>query len=258
MRHCFFHHNENGILTGGNPKSHIIVEKSEFAYNGAGDGKSHNLYIGKIDRLTFRYNYSHHAIIGHNIKSRAVHNVIVNNRIMDGTDGNASYAVDIPNAGITYLIGNIIQQGEKAENWAIIAFGMESMVRPVNSLIMINNTVVNDRSSGKFITTKGSNDNIVAVNNLFAGKGKLPETRSLWRANVLNDVDPEFLNRAQFDYQLKPDSPAIDKADTEFFKSHKPLLDIDIFPRQEYSHKASSRKRNIINGLDIGALEYGK
>ena len=256
VMNCYFHDNENGILAGGNPNSHIIIENSEFSYNGAGDGKSHNLYIGKIGRLTFRYNYSHHAVIGHNLKSRAIQNVIVNNRIMDEEAGNASYAVDIPNGGIAYLIGNIIQQGQKAENWAIAAFGMEDMSRPANTMYLINNTIVNDRHSGRFISTKGSYNNIVAINNIFAGKGELPEDRNSWSANILNDEDPEFVNRVNFDYRLKAGSPAIDKANSSFLESHKPEIEIDIFPTHEYQHKASSKKREINNALDIGAFEY--
>ena len=46
MRDCYFHHNENGILTGRDPESDIVVEHSEFAHNGVGDGYTHNLYIG--------------------------------------------------------------------------------------------------------------------------------------------------------------------------------------------------------------------
>ena len=72
VRNCYFHHNENGILTGANPDSDIVVEHSEFAYNGYGDGYSHNLYIGTVRSFTLRYSYVHHAVVGHNVKSRAL------------------------------------------------------------------------------------------------------------------------------------------------------------------------------------------
>src|SRR6185295_17832841 len=38
VRDCFFHDNENGILTNANQASDILVEHSEFAHNGIGDG----------------------------------------------------------------------------------------------------------------------------------------------------------------------------------------------------------------------------
>ena len=37
VRNCYFHHNENGILGGTNEDGEIVVEHSEFAYNGHGD-----------------------------------------------------------------------------------------------------------------------------------------------------------------------------------------------------------------------------
>src|SRR5262249_30378794 len=51
VRHCYFHNNEDGILGGAYHPSTIRIEASEFAYNGYGDGYSHNLYIGNIDTL---------------------------------------------------------------------------------------------------------------------------------------------------------------------------------------------------------------
>src|SRR5690606_15270205 len=48
VRNCYFHDNDNGILGGGGAESDIIIEYSEFAYNGFGDGYSHNLYIGNV------------------------------------------------------------------------------------------------------------------------------------------------------------------------------------------------------------------
>jgi hypothetical protein len=90
---------------------------------------------------------------------------------------------------------------------------------------------------------------------IFAGKGEFPKERGLWIANVLNDKDPDFVDREKFDYHLKPGSPAIDKANTGFLESHQPSIDIKIFPDHEYKHKASSKKRNVKNPLDIGAFE---
>jgi len=71
LRNVYFHDNENGILTDDSASSTILIEFSEFANNGIGDGQTHNLYIGHIGTLIFRYNYSHHAKIGHLLKSRA-------------------------------------------------------------------------------------------------------------------------------------------------------------------------------------------
>src|SRR5262245_42128571 len=87
VRDCFFHHNENGILTGANPASDVVIENSEFAHNGCGNGYSHNLYIGVVRSFTLRFSYVHHARIGHNVKTRALRNEILYNRIADENDG---------------------------------------------------------------------------------------------------------------------------------------------------------------------------
>ena len=67
-----------------------MIEHSEFDHNGFGDGYSHNLYIGNIDTLIFRFNYSHHAHVGHELKSRAWVNIIEYNRMSNEADGDAS------------------------------------------------------------------------------------------------------------------------------------------------------------------------
>jgi hypothetical protein len=72
VRDCYFHDNENGILTSANPASDIVVEHSEFAHNGFGDGYTHNLYIGNVRSFTLRFSYVHQALVGHNVKSRAL------------------------------------------------------------------------------------------------------------------------------------------------------------------------------------------
>ena len=47
LRHVYLHDSENGLLTGnGHPDSKILIEYSEFARNGDGEGYAHNLYIG--------------------------------------------------------------------------------------------------------------------------------------------------------------------------------------------------------------------
>jgi hypothetical protein len=80
LRKSFIHDNENGILSGANANSNILIENTEFGHNGYGTGQTHNLYIGAVRSLTFRYNYSHDARVGHNLKSRAATNTIAYNR----------------------------------------------------------------------------------------------------------------------------------------------------------------------------------
>jgi Ca2+-binding RTX toxin-like protein len=143
VTNSYFHTNQNGILANPDPNGTITIRNSEFASNGAGDGYSHNIYVGDIARLTITDSYFHDAIVGHQIKSRAVETIITNNRIYD-EDGSSSYSIDLPNGGRATVTGNIIQQGENGENPYIVAFGEEGDLHAVNSLIMTGNTVIND------------------------------------------------------------------------------------------------------------------
>ncbi len=147
LRNCYFHDNENGILTGANLSSDIVIENSEFARNGFGDGQSHNIYIGTVRSFTLRYSYSHLAKIGHLVKSRAQTNYILYNRLTDET-GTASYEIDLPAGGRAYVIGNLIQQSPTTDNETIISFAEEGGRNAVQELYVVNNTIVNDYVEG--------------------------------------------------------------------------------------------------------------
>src|SRR5262249_34340463 len=125
MRRCFVHDNEAGILAG-NPDTDVTIETSEFSSSRApSDHLGHNIYMGNIRSFTLQFSYAHHATIGHNVKTRARTNFILYNRIMDEDTGLSSYAIDIPNGGRSYIIGNIIQKGPRAENPNVIAYAAE-------------------------------------------------------------------------------------------------------------------------------------
>jgi hypothetical protein len=71
VRRCVFTDNETGMLVGNDPSIVVEIEDSEFGNNGAGDGQSHNLYVGTIDRLLVTGSYFYSARVGHLLKSRA-------------------------------------------------------------------------------------------------------------------------------------------------------------------------------------------
>lgn len=155
LRSSFLHDNQNGVLSGANTASDIVIENSEFGFNGYGDGYSHNVYIGNVRSLTFRYNYSHDANVGHDLKSRAQTSTIIHNRFSSTppgqpnttSSGQASYEIDLPNAGTAYVIGNVIQQPAANQNQTLLAYGEEGASNPGQDLYVINNTFLNDDSS---------------------------------------------------------------------------------------------------------------
>jgi hypothetical protein len=251
VRDCYFHDNENGILTGANPASDIVVEHSEFAHNGFGDGQSHNLYIGNVRSFTLRFSYVHHALVGHNVKSRALRNHITYNRIMDEKDGRSSYAVDFPNGGLSFVIGNVIQQGPATENSTIVSYGAEGLKHPLNELYFVNNTVVNDRpAGGRFLFIKVGADAARIVNNVFSGRGDVLSGPGELRNN-LAVARTDFVDPADFDYRLKEGAAAIGRG-----VDPGRAYGFELRPAAEYAHKAAMRTRSSSGKLDVGAFEY--
>lgn len=174
VRNCRFMHNEMGLLTNNDPHTVLEIENSEFAYNQRPDGHNHNLYAGQIARLTVTGSYFHHAHIGHLLKSRAAMSRIVNNRLVDGAGGTASYELEFPNGGKVYVAGNTIAQSIGTENPILISFGAEGYKWPRNEINLANNTLVNPLPrGGVFLQVAPGADAIRAVNNRLAGMGTL-------------------------------------------------------------------------------------
>ena len=248
IRRCYLHDNEMGVL-GGSGESNIVIEFSEFAHNGHGDGYSHNIYIGHAKSLTVQYCYCHHARIGHNLKSRAHNNYILYNRIMDEKNDNSSYAVDLPNGGRSFLVGNIIQQGPNTDNSTIVSYGAEGLSNPNPELYMVNNTLVNDHHTGTFVFIReGTTARL--INNLFVGKGTVVRGRAEQITNLQTD-EPGLTDRAAFDYRLTPSSPAIN-AGSNPGSAHN----FELKPLYEYLHLLNRQQRSEHGPIDIGAYEF--
>ena len=67
-----FHDNQEGILAASDPNGSITIDNSEFANNGNGQGNTHDIYINNVGTFTITNSYVHDAIVGHEIKSRAL------------------------------------------------------------------------------------------------------------------------------------------------------------------------------------------
>lgn len=236
VRDCRFLDNQNGILTANDPEIELTIENSEFAYNGAGDGQSHNIYVGAIARLSITGSYSHHARIGHLLKSRARENRIYYNRLTDELGGTASYELDLPNGGLAYVVGNIIQQGSQTENPHLIAFGAEGYKWPQNQLYLVNNTLIDDRPrSGRFLRVNAGG-RVLAVNNLLVGRNELASAGQAEYRNNFNVDWDIFKQASRQDYHLLKNR--LPRWSVEFVPAvHGRAL----MPEREYAHPLQTK-----------------
>jgi hypothetical protein len=117
---CYIHNNDQGVLSGNSgpgvgqwfsTNPFITFEFDDFYDNGDGSGSTHNMYIGfdgfvKM-HFTLKNSKSRDAYVGHDVKTRAPFNYILNNQVTDSV-GDTSYQLDFPLGGTTYVQGNLI------------------------------------------------------------------------------------------------------------------------------------------------------
>lgn len=259
---CFFTGNEMGILGGAYSPCTILLEHNVFANNGssANPGYQHNVYIGKIDTLIFRYNYSVNAIAeGHELKSRAKNNIILYNYIANLSTED-SRTIDLPNGGTAILVGNIIEQGPNSANSNIFGYGQEGLSNPPpHNVWMAHNTLVNKKTTGNFIQVAAGTDTLFLKNNILVG----PKTSGLIQGaplhldsthNFVHDAVAAagFVAASNNNYHLQAGAPAID---------HGVVINQSVSPYTlaaalEYADTAAYTLRPQAGLPDIGAFEF--
>lgn len=250
VRNCYFHNNEDGILGGGDTESEVLIEYSEFAYNGHGDGYSHNMYIGNIKKFTLQYSYTHHAVVGHNVKTRAEENLILYNQIMDSSDGTASRSIDVPDGGLTFIIGNVIQQGPKTQNSNMVGYASESTKNEIQELYAINNTLVSDRVNGTYFRISNSPKVASLVNNLLVGE-KMSIVGATSEQDNLELPETNLIDRKNYNYHLAKGSDAINAG-----ADPGTVHDVSLLPQYQYVHPLLKTERIIVDKIDVGAYEF--
>ena len=250
VRGCYIHANQEGILAGDSPTSQILIETTEFADNGYRDGQSHNIYVNHVAQFTLKFSYSHDAISGHLVKSRALQNFILYNRL-SGESGTSSYELDLPNGGRSYVIGNVLEQGPRTENSAIVAYGEEGVTNPNSELFFVNNTVVNNRFNGTFIKIGTGAAPVLVQNNIFSGPGLLIDQPNARLSHNLAS-GALFVDAGNYDYHLKPDSPA-----RHFGATPGTVNGYSLRPVYQYVHpNCFETRRTTGTAIDAGAFEF--
>jgi Ca2+-binding RTX toxin-like protein len=245
----YLHGNQDGILVGASTSdSDIVVESSQFAQNGNNDGLSHNIYVAAAHSFTMRYSYSHDAKMGHLVKSRAVTNDIRYNRLT-GEGGTSSYELDLPDGGLSYVIGNVIEQGSQTGNPTMLSYAEESSSNPSQQLYAVNNTFVNDRSAGGTAIHLGAGASPASVvNNINVGSGTFVDQISASLVSNCTPSDAMFVAPASFDYHLQAGSPCRDAGT---------VPDAAVAPTEQYVYDLGHQARAVVGSApDAGAFEY--
>ena len=262
----YFANSQNGVLLTPGMPANIVIDHSEFSGNGNcvnASGCGHNIYVsnGKnAESFVLRFSYSHNADTGHEVKSRAKVNYILYNRLADEAAGRASYEIDIPNGGLTYIVGNIIQKGPDARNGNAIAYGEEGAVNPIQKLYVASNTIVNeDAVPGRrwaLLLGRGVTK-AELVNNLIVG---LPSPAHLadgpgagvvqQRNDIVTNL-PGVHDQANKSYYLTAASPAVDAG-----IDPGEVNGFSLRPLYEFVLPTSDVARSVVGKLDVGAYEY--
>jgi hypothetical protein len=238
-----------------------IIQKSPTGYRmifnmDVFDGFSHNLYVGHVRSLTFRYNYSHHTKIGHNLKSRASENFIYYNRIMDEESGYSSRLIDLSNGGFTIIMGNLLMQGPDAENNTLIGYGKEGLSNDSSRLYIVNNTMVNKRvASCNFVDIQIGTAVAEVYNNIFTGIGTpIKGNATATGGNIIDPViaNLDFVDEPNYNYNINSLSPAIDSG-----VMPDSVNGYSLVPDKSYVHPLGHEERFLVNGvIDAGGYEY--
>lgn len=143
VERCAFFDNQNGILAGNAGDAELSVIDSEFGNAPAATPLPHLLYVGRIARFSLSGCRFAGGRDGHLVKSRARHNQLRSNQLVDGAGGQAAYEIEFPNGGIVYLIGNVIGQSATSTNPVLLSFGAEGSDDREQGLFVAHNTFIN-------------------------------------------------------------------------------------------------------------------
>ncbi len=253
-RRCYFHDNQEGILTGNDTTNNDIwIEACKFDHNGVENGGAagfeHNIYVGLCSTCTIKFCSFTRSIVGHELKCRANVSYILYNYIADGATGDGSLSIDIPQGGLAFVIGNSIEKGPMTANSTVIGYGEEGFKNPDTDFYFINNTIVTDRNPTTFFEIASGTKTALIANNIIAGTGHPIVGFTDTESNVIN-ADTSFFHfadPANYNYNVTENFPGFQNAAT--------LGSVDGFsltPVSEYIDPEDSVIRPFLN--EVGAF----
>lgn len=248
LHNTFFHDNEFSILTGKQEGSSLVVSSSRFWFQRRPEKYSHGLYIGTLDKFTITGSHIKGTHRGHQIKSRARENHILYNRIEDVAEGNSSRLIDLPNCGLSIVLGNDLHQAASTQNVDAIGFGAEGCdgrSKRELQLHVANNTFLNEASSGTLVKNHAG-AHVLVANNLLLGRGFFLLGKGLNENNVRESLSRQKTK----DWHPRRGSKAVDAS------HHLPPVEgILLVPTKTFQSPVGSIPRQPSGRLDIGARE---
>jgi hypothetical protein len=250
LRNTFFHGNEFSILTGALPNASIEISGSRFWNQKRPTRHSHGIYIGAIRRFTLIGSHFTGTDQGHQVKSRALENHILYNRIEDVPGGNSSRLIDLSNCGLSLVIGNELHQGATTQNSNAIGYGPEGCERRSEEqmrLYLAHNTFVNEAQAGSFVRNFAGGD-VFLANNLVFGAGELLVGSGVQQGNLQLPLG----ERMGETWDPPRGSAAIDAA-----VALPATEGLSLTPSREFDPPFGTRDRPTVGRPDIGARETG-
>jgi hypothetical protein len=167
-----FLENEEGILSGIAPTATIRIVDSTFRGNGScAAACAHAVYAGRIGLLDVEDSLFTETHEAHDIKSRALRTVLIDNTISDGPTGHSSYLVDLPNGGDLVMQHNTLSKGPHTDNeTTAVDIGEEGVSNPTTSLTIIDNTFTNLLPNATAFVTNHTEAPAKLIGNTLVGK----------------------------------------------------------------------------------------
>lgn len=249
LHNTFFHHNEFSVLTGAQPDASLNITDSRFWFQQRENRYSHGIYVGALERFSITGSHFLGTDRGHQIKSRARENHILYNRIEDIPQGNSSRLIDLPNCGLSIIMGNDLHQAATTHNVDAIGFGAEgcSDREPRElQLYVVNNTLINEASGGSLVRNHWGAPALVANNHL-VGRG----FHLLGEGSKTNNAKSSIARWKQGVWAPPKNSDTVDQS--------QPVPPVEgrlLVPTKVFSPPASAVPRKVQGALDIGSRDY--
>jgi hypothetical protein len=139
----WFRDSEQGILTGDDAHSRLIIDRSTFTRLGTCEGEggcAHSVYTGEYGHVRVTRSRFEEGRGGHYLKSRAARVEIASSSFDDAHGQATNYMIDLPAGAVGQISNNWFVQGEDKENYsAFIAVAAEDILHSSAGLAIVGN-----------------------------------------------------------------------------------------------------------------------